>query len=281
MAAWLVPLALAGATGVLALRALRLADRRKDRAACTQLEQTSGPAPERFAPEMVSDLPEPARRYFLFAIESGTPLSKVARIEMTGQISLGTREKPDYLAMRASQVLAGPDGFVWSLRARGRKMWLSGTDGYAAGEGWTRFWLYDLLPVVRAGGGDDYARSAAGRSIAESLFWVPAALLPSDSVQWEPVDSDTARALVTHRGHRHALELTVGPDGRPRSVSLLRWSRENSERQWRLQPFGGTIGEILRVGGFRVAATVEGGNGFGTEAYFPFYSARVLDVRFV
>jgi hypothetical protein len=227
----------------------------------------------------VADLPDPARRYFLWAIRPGVPLKRVVELEMEGELSLGTREKPGYMPMRASQAL-GLDGFVWRLRAGRPTMWFSGSDGYAAGEGWTRFWLYGLLPVVRAGGGEDYARSAAGRAVAEAVFWAPAALLPSAQVRWEPVDGDTARALVRLRGHEHRVELTVAPDGRPLAVSLMRWSRENPERAWRLQPFGGTIGAVREAQGYRVAAEVDGGNGFGTPAYFPFYRARVTAVRF-
>lgn len=61
----------------------------------------------------------------------------------------------------------------------------------------------------------------------------------------------------------------------------MRWSRENPDRAWRLQPFGGTVGDIRQVGGYRVAGSVEGGNWFGTDAYFPFYKARLESLRFL
>lgn len=257
---------------------VRYADRSRDERAAERLRTPEIAAPL-FQPAMVADLPDPARRYFLYAIRPGTPLRRVAEIEMQGELSLGTREKPNYLPMRGRQVLR-MDGFVWQVKAGKGAMWFSGSDGYVGGEGWTRFWLYDLVPVVRAGGGEDIARSAAGRAVAESLFWTPAALLPSSNVRWEPVDADTARAVVALHGHEHRVELTVAEDGRPRSVSLMRWSRENPARAWRLQPFGGTIGEIREVDGYRVAAEVDGGNWFGTDDYFPFYKARVVDIRF-
>jgi hypothetical protein len=227
---------------------------------------------------MVADVPEPARRYFLYTIRPGTPLRRVADLEMTGELSLGSKEKADYLPFSGRQVLR-LDGFVWRVKAGTSAMWFSGSDGYVDGEGWTRFWLYDAFPIVRAGGGDDFARSAAGRGGAEALFWAPAALLPSAAVRWEAVDAETARAVVTLDGHEHRVELTVGADGRPLSVLLMRWSRENPEKRWRLQPFGGTIGAIMEVDGYRVAQAVDGGNWFGTPDYFPFYKARVTRVR--
>lgn len=238
----------------------------------------SDSSPQTFTPAMVAGLPEPARRYFTYAIKPGTPLRFVADIEMSGQLSLGTKEEPNYLKMRGSQVLR-LDAFVWRVKAGGPAMWFSGSDGYVNREGWTRFWLYGLVPIVRAGGNEDMARSAAGRAISEALFWTPAALLPSERVKWEPVDAHTARAVVKLDGHEHRLDLTVAADGRPESVVIMRWSRENPEKTWRLQPFGGTIGAMQEVDGYRVAAAVDGGNWFGTPAYFPFYKARVRRIR--
>ncbi|HVI32411.1 DUF6544 family protein [Phenylobacterium sp.] len=278
MAMWLGRVALGVLVLVLlGLQALRLADGRADRGSAAALRRTPA-SPPAFDPQQVADLPDPARRYFLYAIRPGAPLRQVAELEMEGELSLGSKARPDYLPMRGRQVLR-LDGFVWRVRAGTPAMWFSGSDGYVNRQGWTRFWLYGLLPIVRAGGGEDFARSAAGRAVAESAFWAPAALLPSPRVRWEPVDADTARAVVTLHGHEHRVELTVGPDGRPASVMVMRWSRENPERTWRLQPFGGTIGAVREVDGYRVAAEVEGGNGFGTPDYFPFYRARVVSIR--
>lgn len=273
----LIAPAAAAVAAALSLQVMRVRDERFDARAMAALRK-SATSSQTFTPAMVANLPEPARRYFTYAITPGTPLRFVADIEMSGQLSLGTKEKPNYLAMRGSQVLR-LDGFVWRVRAAGPRMWFWGSDGYLNGKGWTRFWLYNLAPIVRAGGDDDTARSAAGRAIAESLFWTPAALLPSEHVRWEPVDLDTARAIVTLDGYEHRLDLTVTTDGRPESVMIMRWSRENPDKTWRLQPFGGTIGAMQDVDGYRVAAAVDGGNGFGTPTYFPFYKARVTRIR--
>jgi hypothetical protein len=185
------------------------------------------------------------------------------------------------MPMRARQILAGPRGFVWMLATGSRLMRMTGSDGYADGEAWTRFWLPNLLPVARASGTTDFARSAAGRAVAESVFWSPAALLPREGVFWETLNRDTARAHVQDGAVAHTVDLTVADDGRPVSVLLQRWSRENPDREWRLQPFGGTIEEIMEIDGYRLAARIEGGNWFGTEQYFPFYRARVTALRFI
>jgi hypothetical protein len=266
---------------MLALQVLRLHDVHRAKNAWRSLARTVPPDAPRFDPAMVAGVPEPARRFFLFAIAPGATLHAAVELETAGELSLGNKQAPNYMPMRARQILAGPRGFVWMLKAGSGLMRMAGSDGYFDGEAWTRFWLLNVFPVARASGATDFARSAAGRAVAESVFWAPAALLPQAGVVWEAVNKDTARAHVPHGSNVHTVDVTVSADGRPASVLLQRWSRENPERAWRLQPFGGTIEEIIEVDGYRLAARVEGGNWFGTERYFPFYRSRVTRLRFL
>jgi hypothetical protein len=130
------------------------------------------------------------------------------------------------------------------------------------------------------GGTPDHFRSAFGRVVAEGIFWTPAAFLPGPGIAWEPVDADTARVTVTAHGLSQSVEITVAPDGRPLRVVLPRWSNVNPEKAWRLQPFGGDLADFRTFEGYRLPTTVDGGNHIGTEAYFPFFKARVTAVRF-
>jgi hypothetical protein len=100
------------------LSAWRLLDHRADRKAMRELVGAQPAQPPVFAAEMVANLPEPARRYFLYTIEPGTPLATVARIRMTGRFGMGDRSNPNYLDFEATQVLAMPSGFAWKMHAR-------------------------------------------------------------------------------------------------------------------------------------------------------------------
>lgn len=231
--------------------------------------------PGLFAEEMVADLPEPARRYFSYAIRTGTPLLPVAEIEMTGQFSLGSKDDPSYQPMEARQILAAPEGFVWAMRRRGG-MPLSGSD---SGQ-WTRFRIFGLIPVARLGGDVDHTRSAFGRYSAEAVIWAPAALLPGPGIAWTAVDDDTARVSVRHGDLSQAVEVTVDRKGRPVVVSFQRWSNANPDKQHRLQPFGAVMSDFREVGGYCLPFRVEAGNMFGTDDYFPFFLADVTEIRF-
>jgi hypothetical protein len=96
--------------------------------------------PASYDPAMVADLPEIGQRYFARAIAPGTPLHRVARLEMEGSLILNGRELP----MRADQILAPPHGFVWRARAGSGLIRFSGL-------GWLLEWPYELDPVLVVG----------------------------------------------------------------------------------------------------------------------------------
>ncbi len=255
---------------------LRLSDHRSDRAAMARLISTQPVYPARFNQSMVSDLPAPARRYFQYTIQPGTPLYTVAKISMAGRFGHGTKAEPDYMNMRAEQILALPTGFIWKMYAEKDLMHLSGSDS----ESWTRFWLMGLIPVARLGGSSDHSHSAFGRYAAEAVFWTPAALLPGPGVQWVSVNENTARVVISHKGLSQRVDVTVAADGRPTKVSFLRWSNANPDKVHRLQPFGGYLSEYRDFSGFRLPTHVEAGNFFDTENYFPFFIVNVMDIDF-
>ena len=262
-----------------ALQLWRWSDTRNAWKAWADLARIPNRLPDRFDPAMVAGLPEPASRFFKFAIAPGTPLSTKAEIEMQGEIGLGTKETPGYQPMRARQILAAPHGLVWRVSAGRGAMRIIGSDGMVEDRSWTRFWLLGLVPVLRAGGNADHLRASLGRAVAEAVFWTPAALLPQTGATWQAVDADTARATISHDGMIQAIEIHVAPDGRPLSVVIPRWSNANPAGEYRLQPFGGTLSDFREVVGYRLPFRVHGGNFFGTEDYFPFYRAEVTAIR--
>lgn len=261
---------------ILLLFTWRQLDHRADVRAMQRLASGQANQPALFNPEMVADLPEPARRYFLYTIEPGTPLYSVANLTMTGQFGMGDNSSPNYLEMTASQTLAMPAGFVWKMRARRGLLRLSGSDT----EQWTRFWLMGLLPVARMGGDADHRRSAFGRYVAEAVFWTPAAVLPGPCISWTQLDNDSARLTVNYQGLSQSVDITVADNGQPTEVRFERWSNANAEKIHRLQPFGGYLSSFRSFAGYRLPTHVEAGNHFGTDEYFAFFIADITDVEF-
>ncbi len=273
-----VTLILMGAM-VLALGGLlcrRQLDHRADQAEVSRLLDLQRRPPPLFSHDMVKDLPEPARRYFLFTIKEGTPLYTVAQISMLGRFATGDKTKPNYVPMTAKQILAAPDGFIWKMRGGSGATGISGSDSSS----WTRFWLASALPVARVGDTKDHRRSSFGRLVSEAIFWTPAAVLPQSGMSWSSPGGDVARLTVDHQGLRQSVDVTVDAQGRPIAVVLQRWSNANVERTYRWQSFGGRLSEFRDFGGFMLPTHVEAGNLYGSDHYFPFFIAEVSAIRF-
>ncbi len=254
----------------------RQRDHQADRAETARLISFQPVEPPEFSYDMVADLPEPARRFFRFAIKEGTPLYTVAQLEMTGQFGMGDKTEPRYMSMRARQTLGAPEGFVWAMTAGSALSHISGSD---TGR-WTRFWLARLLPVARSGGTLDHQRSAFGRYIAEALFWTPGALLPAPHITWTEDTHSSAHVTLRHRDMQQTIKLKVDPLGRPVEVSFLRWSNANPEKTFRLQNFGGYLSNFQTFQGFHLPTHIEAGNHFQSDDYFPFFVADITDIRF-
>jgi hypothetical protein len=273
---WLIIIFGSIAVCILCLLIWRLCDRWAERRVWNELVRRDGSAGPAFDPSVIEALPEPAQRYFRYAIAPGTARVSVVEIEMEGLLGLGTKEKPNYRPMTAQQVLAPPHGLVWQVRVGA----ISGSDVATPDRSWTRFWLHHLVPIIRVSRNPDHHRSAFGRVVSEGAFWVPASLLPGKNVSWSHVSENVARATVKYRSYSQSIDLTLEPDGQPSRVVVQRWSNENTDRVFREQPFGGYLSEFREIGGYRLPMRVEGGNLIGTEDYFPFYRAEVRTIRF-
>jgi hypothetical protein len=202
-------------------------------------------------------------------------LFTVAEIEMTGEFSLGNKAQPNDQAMFAKQVLAAPHGFIWELCLPGF-ISVSGSDSGV----WTRFRILGVIPVARIGDDLDHRRAAFGRYVAEAVFWTPAALLPSDFVEWVKIDYNTSRVTVKYQELRQEVDVQVDQSGKPIKVSFMRWSNANPDKTYRLQPFGGYLSNFKEVQGFMLPFDVVAGNMFETEEYFPFFKAKLKSIRF-
>lgn len=73
-----------------------------------------------------------------------------------------------------------------------------------------------------------------------------------------------ARVTASPGRLTQGVDVQLDAEGRPTEMSFLRWSNANSERKYRLQPFGGIPTDFREVQGFRLPFNVEVGNMFGT-----------------
>ena len=255
-------------------------DQAQARAVWAALEAVREADPPRFDPAMVADLPEVAQRYFARAIDPGTPLHRVVRLDMEGSFIMNGNPMP----MTARQILAPPArGFVWQAEVGTGLIRFAGSDGYFRAQGseesWTKFWLRGLIPLARIGGTEDHARAAATRVMLEAI-WAPASLLPHFGATWVQTGPDSAEVRFADMQNIEPMQITLDPEGNPTEVWALRWTDANPKRVHRLQPFGGRMLEMGRYQGFLVPTRVELGNMWGTSDYAPFFLATITNVEF-
>jgi hypothetical protein len=230
-------------------------------------------APEHaFGPELVSDLPEPARRWLLHAVPVGTPLWSSVQLTMRGQIKLGR-----WRSFTARQVLS-PSGFIWAATARVTGLPVTGFDRYTSGSGQLRWRLLRLIPVM-TGAGPDVTRSAAGRLAGEATCWLPTAF---SAASWgSGPEPDTVVATWLIGDGQEVVQLRLAPDGRPRDVLLQRWGNPDGEPFARY-PFGVAVDGERTFSGVTIPSQIRAGWWWGTDRQQSgeFFRAEITDARF-
>lgn len=228
---------------------------------------------ETFDPAVIARLPAPARRFLLRAIQPGAPLARSVELRMHGEIRLAPDRDPT--PMRAEQILAPPEGFIWRARTVGGPMRIQGFDRYARGQGEMRWLLWGLVPVARATG-SDVTRSAAGRLAMEAVL-LPSSLLPGRGFTWEEVDDTRARFSTTVGPETVVTTLEVDAEGRPRRASARRWSDAAGPGYARfVVDFDGE----LESGGYRIPSRIEARWHFGPGTDFRFFQATLEQAVF-
>ena len=158
-------------------------------------------SPARFDARELEGLPAPVQRYFRAVLKEGQPMIAAATIEMAGKINMSASAeqwKPFTSHQRVVTSLNGSrPGFLWNAQVN----MFPGVparveDSYIAGQGQLIAKLFGLFTVAEArGGGGELARGEFMRYFAEAV-WYPTALLPSQGVQWQAVDSESANATL-------------------------------------------------------------------------------------
>ena len=229
-----------------------------------------------FTQDMVAGLDEPVQRYFLHAIEPGTPLAASVELEMNG----GFRQQPnaDWLPMQASQIVSTSAGFVWKANIGKSLMKFSGADYYAQNKGRVKFSLWGLIPLVDARD-RDVDRSSVGRLCIEYI-WLPSALLPQNGVTWQTVSDNVIQANFKVDDEPITLTLNIDDDGKLLNVSLPRWSDATEDQNWQYIPFGGKIQAEQTFSGYTIPTQMNVGYWFGTKRYWAFFQAAIEQVRY-
>ncbi len=170
---------------------------RSNTALLLRLESTRQPNTSlRYDSRELEGLPDPVKRYFQLVMKDGQPIVAAAMVEQTGTFNLDPAHDK-WKSFTATQriVTRGP-GFVWNARinmAPGIAVYVH--DAYIGGEGILNPALLGLFSLAGQTQSHDLAQGELIRYFAEAA-WYPTALLPSQGVHWDAIDSKTAKATL-------------------------------------------------------------------------------------
>lgn len=224
-------------------------------------------------------LPAPVQRYFRNVLRPGQVIVRKMRSTQQGEFQMGTGDR-GWRTMRASQVsVARSPGFLWEARIAMIPGLLSAQvrDSYARGNAAMTAKVLGLVTLANAANGPELAASALQRHLGEAI-WFPTALLPSQGVEWTPIDDNAARATLRDNGVTASLDFAFSPSGEiTGSYTDARFREENGK--YTAQPWGASCWNYADRGGMRIPLEAEVSwilEGKRT----PYWRARIVEIEF-
>jgi hypothetical protein len=165
-----------------------------------------------FTTDDLEGLPVPVRAYFENTLQEGQPYIDSVRLKQDGKLRLGDASSSWRPFTATQHVTVDPPGFFWdasitlvpfvSLRIR---------DLFRDGDGSAEVSLFGIVPLDWGEPSQELNEAELVRYLAEAT-WYPTALLPSEGVQWEPIDDRTAKATLDHGDVSASLTFSFNED---------------------------------------------------------------------
>ncbi|WP_340097681.1 DUF6920 family protein [Salinibaculum salinum] len=220
----------AAALGIAVLAALAVRQRRRAerevRRRIGELVADTDPQTGVVTSEDIESAPPPIRRYFDHALAGEQPVVRRARFHQRGEFRLGNSWHP----LTATEwVTTRPPGLLWDATIDVAPFLpVRVVDRYQHGKGVLDARIRSTVPVAQAGPTPEMNEAELLRYLAEAV-WYPTALLPSQGVEWEPVDETSARATIEDGGVTASAVFHVGPDDTVARVTAERYRQEDGQ----------------------------------------------------
>lgn len=178
-----------------------------------------------FHKDQLTGLPEPVQRYFMHVLPEGQPYISYARIKHVGQFKADL--KKGWMNIEGEQyATTEKPGFIW----KGTTAMFVARDMYISDKGRLVVSLFSIFPVVDAQGAP-YDKGELLRWLGESILY-PTNLLPSERLQWSPIDSKNARLTFNYNGLSLFFNITFNEMGEITRMETQRYMDEQQEETW-------------------------------------------------
>jgi len=177
--------------------------------------------------EDIKGLPEPVQRYLRYSQIIGKEEIRTVRLKQKGLMRMSEGQK--WMPLEAEEYYTtDPPGFIWhgsiefvpflSVKAR---------DMLSEGKGNMLIKLLGLVKVADSSG-PEMNQASLVRYLSE-IIWFPTAFL-SDYIQWEPIDSNSAKATISVDGLTASAVFHFDEKGELTNLVAERYRDENGQQ---------------------------------------------------
>ena len=150
----------------------------------------------RYDAKELEGLPAPVQKYFRTVLKDGQTIVSSTTLSMSGNINMSTSSEQWKPFTSVQHVVTRRPGFIWDARIEMfPSIEVRVIDSYVTGNGLLHAAVLGLFTVANVSGGGEIAKAEFMRYFAEAV-WYPTALLPSQGVKWQAVDSTSANATI-------------------------------------------------------------------------------------
>jgi len=187
--------------------------------------QSENIADQTFHKSQLDKLPEPVQRYFNRTLKDGQPYISCARIKHEGYFKTGIDKS--WINIKGEQyATAEKPGFIW----KGTTLLFTARDLYIENKGRLIVTLLSLVNIID-GKGEKYDQGELLRWLGESVLY-PTNFLPSERLQWLPIDATTAKLTYNYNGLSLFFLLTFNEIGEITEMETKRYMDENNLETW-------------------------------------------------
>lgn len=191
----------------------------------TLFSQSKSITAQQFHKNQLDSLPAPVQRYFNHVLKEGQPYISYAQTKHEGLFKAALDK--GWMNIKGEQyATTEKPGFIW----KGTTTMFVARDMYIADRGRLIVSLFSLINIVDAKG-EQYNEGELLRWLGESILY-PTNLLPSERLQWFPIDSTTAKLTFNYHEHSLFFNITVNEIGEITEMETKRYMGEGKLETW-------------------------------------------------
>jgi len=150
--------------------------------------------PTYFSADELEGLPAPVQRFFKRNLQDGQPHPSCVRVRDRGEVREAPGQPWTEFVGEVYAIRGGPAVLKFRRARPFPLVWVDSRAVYLRGRGRVVAKLFSSLTTVDEDG--DAARRGMLLAYLAELALLPPALLPSDTLRWEPIDDDRATLIV-------------------------------------------------------------------------------------